>query len=32
VGGDFNPSVEPLGHAKELEVVEGGQRLFEHHG
>lgn len=32
MGGNFEPVIEPLGHAEELEVVERGQRLFEHHG
>lgn len=32
VGGDFESVVESLGHAEEFEVIEGGERLFEHHG
>jgi len=32
VGGVFETVLEAFGHAEELEVVEGGQRLFEHHG
>jgi hypothetical protein len=32
VGGVFETVLEAFGHAEELEMVEGGQRLFEHHG